>query len=112
MIFFIFDNEAMIGISDKAIETIDNKYPFLESLKENFVVNKAAILMDRLKFEEASKILIEAVALTQRNFRYDKLLLVKGRLAICQKIKKRLNIACWSCKKWEQMTYTEVCKPS
>lgn len=88
MIFFIFDDDTMIGISNRAIETIENKYPFLKSLEENFILNKAAILMNRKKFDDAKVILNKAIKLAKETFRYDKLFLAKGRLAICQKDKK------------------------
>lgn len=87
MIFFIFDDDTMIGISNRAIETIENKYPFLRSLKENFILNKAAILMSRKKFDDAEAILYKAIKLAKETFRHDKLFLAKGRLAICQKDK-------------------------
>lgn len=88
MIFFVFDEESMIGISNRAIETIENKYPFLESLEENFTLNKAAILMSMNKFDSAAAILDKAIALAKSTFRYDKLFMAKGRLAICQKNKE------------------------
>lgn len=89
MIFFVFDEETMIGISNRAIETIESKYPFLESLEENFVLNKTAILMSRKKFNTAAQILTKAITLAKSTFRYDKLFMAKGRLAICQKNKKK-----------------------
>lgn len=84
MIFFIFNDDTMIGISNRAIETIENKYPFLKSLEENFTLNKAAILMNRKNFEDARSILKKAVALAKSTYRYDKLFMAKGRLAICE----------------------------
>lgn len=89
MIFFVFDEETMIGISNRAIETIESKYPFLESLEENFVLNKTAILMSRKKFNTAAQILTKAITLAKSTFRYDKLFMAKGRLAICQKNKTK-----------------------
>lgn len=89
MIFFVFDEETMIGISTRAIETIEHKYPFLESLEENFVLNKTAILMSRKKFNTAAQILTKAITLAKSTFRYDKLFMAKGRLAICQKNKTK-----------------------
>lgn len=88
MIFFVFDNDTMIGISNRAIKTIEEKYPFLKSLETNFVLNKAAILMNRQNFDDAAMILVKAITLAKATFRYDKLLMAKGRLAICQKDKK------------------------
>ncbi|MCO6533946.1 helix-turn-helix transcriptional regulator [Lactobacillus sp.] len=88
MIFFVFDEESMIGISNRAIETIENKYPFLESLEENFALNKAVILMNMNKFDSAARILLKAISLAKSTFRYDKLFMAKGRLAICQKNKE------------------------
>lgn len=88
MIFFVFDDDTMIGISNRAIKTIEEKYPFLKSLETNFVLNKAAILMNRQNFDDAAIILVKAITLAKATFRYDKLLMAKGRLAICQKDKK------------------------
>lgn len=88
MIFFVFDDDTMIGISNRAIKTIEEKYPFLKSLETNFVLNKAAILMNRQNFDDAAMILVKAITLAKATFRYDKLLMAKGRLAICQKEKK------------------------
>lgn len=88
MIFFVFDDDTMIGISNRAIKTIEEKYPFLKSLETNFVLNKAAILMNRQNFDDAAMILVKAITLAKATFRYDKLLMAKGRLAICQKDKK------------------------
>lgn len=88
MIFFIFDDDTMIGISNRAIKTIENKYPFLKSLEENFILNKAGILMNRKKFDDAKVLLKKAIQLAKETFRHDKLFLAKGRLAICQKDKK------------------------
>ncbi len=88
MIFFVFDNDTMIGISNRAIKTIEEKYPFLKSLETNFVLNKAAILMNRQNFDDAAMILVKAITLAKATFRYDKLLMAKGRLSICQKDKK------------------------
>lgn len=88
MIFFVFDDDTMIGISNRAIKTIEEKYPFLKSLETNFVLNKAAILMNRQNFDDAAMILVKAITLAKATFRHDKLLMAKGRLAICQKDKK------------------------
>lgn len=88
MIFFVFDDDTMIGISNRAIKTIEEKYPFLKSLETYFVLNKAAILMNRQNFDDAAMILVKAITLAKATFRYDKLLMAKGRLAICQKDKK------------------------
>lgn len=88
MIFFVFDDDTMIGISNRAIKTIEEKYPFLKSLETNFVLNKAAILMNRQNFDDAAMILVKAITLAKATFRYDKLLMARGRLAICQKDKK------------------------
>ena len=91
MIFFVFDDDTMIGISNRAIKTIEEKYPFLKSLETNFVLNKAAILMNRQNFDDAAMILVKAITLAKATFRYDKLLMAKGRLAICQKDKKEAH---------------------
>lgn len=88
MIFFVFNDDTMIGISNRAIKTIEGKYPFLKSLETNFLLNKAAILMTRQNFDDAAMILVKAITLAKATFRYDKLLMAKGRLAICQKDKK------------------------
>ena len=88
MIFFVFNDDTMIGISNHAIKTIEGKYPFLKSLETNFLLNKAAILMTRQNFDDASMTLVKAITLAKATFRYDKLLMAKGRLAICQKDKK------------------------
>ena len=88
MIFFVFDDDTMIGISNRAIKTIEEKYPFLKSLETNFLLNKAAILMTRQNFDDAAMTLVKAITLAKATFRYDKLLMAKGRLAICQKDKK------------------------
>lgn len=88
MIFFVFDEETMIGISNRAIDTIETKYPFLKSLNESFALNKAAILVHKKKFSEAIPDLQKACKLARATCRYDKLFLAKGRLAICQKNKK------------------------
>lgn len=91
MIFFVFDDDTMIGISNRAIKTIEEKYPFLKLLETNFVLNKAAILMNRQNFDDAAIILVKAITLAKATFRYDKLLMAKGRLAICQKDKKEAH---------------------
>lgn len=88
MIFFVFNDDTMIGISSRAIKTIEGKYPFLKSLETNFLLNKAAILMTRQNFDNAAMTLVKAITLAKATFRYDKLLIAKGRLAICQKDKK------------------------
>lgn len=89
MIFFVFDEETMIGISNRAIKTIETKYPFLKSLNESFALNKAAILVHKSEFTEAIPDLQKACILAKATCRYDKLFLAKGRLAICQKNKKK-----------------------
>lgn len=89
MIFFVFDEETMIGISNRAIKTIESKYPFLTSLYESFALNKAAVLVHKRKFTEAIPDLQKACALAKATYRYDKLFLAKGRLAICQKNKTK-----------------------
>ncbi|WEV36445.1 Rgg/GadR/MutR family transcriptional regulator [Lactobacillus sp. ESL0677] len=83
LIFIIFDEETMASISEQAIQTIENNYPFLKSLEVNFLLNQAILYMERQDFSTAITSLNRALPLIEHSFRYDKLFLAKGRLAIC-----------------------------
>ncbi|MDF7673073.1 helix-turn-helix domain-containing protein [Lactobacillus sp. ESL0701] len=88
LIFFIFDEETMACISEQAIQTIENNYQFLKSLESSFLLNQAILYMERQDFNSAITSLNRALPLIKHSFRYDKLFLAKGRLAICNKNKK------------------------
>ncbi|MDF7683071.1 helix-turn-helix domain-containing protein [Lactobacillus sp. ESL0679] len=83
LIFFAFDEETMASISDQAIQTIENNYQFLKSLESSFLLNQAILYMERQDFSTAITSLNRALPLIEHSFRYDKLFLAKGRLAIC-----------------------------
>ncbi|WEV70431.1 helix-turn-helix domain-containing protein [Lactobacillus sp. ESL0785] len=88
LIFFVFDEETMACISEQAIQTIENNYQFLKSLESSFLLNQAILYMERQDFNSAITSLNRALPLIEHSFRYDKLFLAKGRLAICNNNKK------------------------
>ncbi|MDF7637962.1 helix-turn-helix transcriptional regulator [Lactobacillus sp. ESL0791] len=105
MIFFIFDNETMNQISNKAIKMIETDYPFLKSLETSFLLNKAIIFIRAKDFTEALAALNKALPLCNETLRYDKLAITKFRIAICNKDKKE---ALHYLKVLEEMGATEL----
>lgn len=86
-IFFLFDKDTMNSITNLAIKVIEQKYPFLESLKNNFLLNKSYLEMKRKKFNLALSYLNKSFKLSKNLLQYDKLLITKGRICICLKNK-------------------------
>ncbi|MDF7673121.1 helix-turn-helix transcriptional regulator [Lactobacillus sp. ESL0701] len=85
MIAYAFDDETNQQIITKIINTIDKCYPFLTSLKCNVLINQANLLLEQNDFNSTKTVLIQAADLAQNNSQYDKLLLCKSELAICNK---------------------------
>ncbi|WEV70472.1 helix-turn-helix transcriptional regulator [Lactobacillus sp. ESL0785] len=83
MIAYAFDDDTNQQIITKILNTIDNYYPFLIALKCNVLINQASLLLEQHDFSAAEKSLTQAAELAQSNNQYDKLLLCKSELAIC-----------------------------
>ncbi|WEV38482.1 helix-turn-helix transcriptional regulator [Lactobacillus sp. ESL0680] len=83
-IFFIFDEDVMEMITNKAIKIIENHYPFLKELETSFILNRSRIRMNSHNVVAALRDLAVGEKLAQEVYQYDKLLVAKCRIAICK----------------------------
>ncbi|WEV36491.1 helix-turn-helix transcriptional regulator [Lactobacillus sp. ESL0677] len=83
MIAYAFDNKTSQQIISKILNAINKHYPFLKSLKCSILINQASLSLDQHDFNAAKDALTQAAELAQKNNQYDKLLLCKSELAIC-----------------------------
>ncbi|WEV50626.1 helix-turn-helix transcriptional regulator [Lactobacillus sp. ESL0731] len=89
MIAYAFDNKTSQQIITKILNAINKHYPFLKSLKCSILINQASLSLEQHDFNAAKASLIQAAELAQKNNQYDKLLLCKSELAICNKDNKQ-----------------------
>lgn len=82
-----YDYETANKIVDKIIEAIDEYYPLNKSSKVNTLVNQVMTEMLAQKFDLAVVNLIKLKPLIKELGQYDKLLVNKVRIAVCQKYK-------------------------
>lgn len=82
-----YDYESANKIVDKIIEAIDEYYPLNKSSKVNTLVNQVMTEMLAQKFDLAVVNLIKLKPLIEELGQYDKLLVNKVRIAVCQKYK-------------------------
>lgn len=87
-ILFTFNYQTAQEIITKIRSDINNYYPFLKSLKAETLINQAAIEIATHEFIRAITTLTALKPLLKDLKQYDKLLVVKARLAICQNNKK------------------------
>lgn len=73
----------------KIITVIDRDYPFKKSLKIDTLINQAMIEMLDHKFKLAADNMLKLKPLIKKLGQYDKLLVIKARIAVCQKEKTK-----------------------
>lgn len=88
-ILFAFDYETANEIIAKIIMVIDRDYPFKKSLKINTLINQAMIEMLDHKFKLAADNMLKLKPLIKKLGQYDKLLVIRARIAVCQKDKTK-----------------------
>lgn len=86
-ILFAFDYETANEIIAKIITVIDRDYPFKKSLKIDTLINQAMIEMLDHKFKLAADNMLKLKPLIKKLGQYDKLLVIRARIAVCQKDK-------------------------
>ncbi|MDF7638931.1 helix-turn-helix transcriptional regulator [Lactobacillus sp. ESL0791] len=87
VIIFAFDEKTVTEIINRLLWTIDNRFPFLKSLKCNLLTNRGFMQMTQNKFAQAKETLLQALTLAQENA--NKKLIIKTRLEICSKKKEK-----------------------
>ena len=88
-ILFAFDYETANEIIAKIIMVIDRDYPFKKSLKIDTLINQAMIEMLDHKFKLAADNMLKLKPLIKKLGQYDKLLVIRARIAVCQKDKTK-----------------------
>ena len=88
-ILFAFDYETANEIIAKIITVIDRDYPFKKSLKIDTLINQAMIEMLDHKFKLAADNMLKLKPLIKKLGQYDKLLVIRARIAVCQKDKTK-----------------------
>ena len=88
-ILFAFDYETANEIIAKIIMVIDRDYPFKKSLKINTLINQTMIEMLDHKFKLAANNMLKLKPLIKKLGQYDKLLVIRARIAVCQKDKTK-----------------------
>lgn len=88
-ILFAFDYETANEIIAKIIMVIDRDYPFKKSLKINTLINQAMIEMLDHKFKLAADNMLKLKPLIKKLGQYNKLLVIRARIAVCQKDKTK-----------------------
>lgn len=88
-ILFAFDYETANEIITKIIMVIDRDYPFKKSLKIDTLINQAMIEMLDHKFKLAADNMFKLKPLIKKLGQYDKLLVIRARIAVCQKDKTK-----------------------
>ncbi len=88
-ILFAFDYETANEIITKIIMVIDRDYPFKKSLKINTLINQTMIEMLDHKFKLAANNMLKLKPLIKKLGQYDKLLVIRARIAVCQKDKTK-----------------------
>lgn len=89
IILFAFDYETANEIIAKIIMVIDRDYPFKKSLKIDTLINQAMIEMLDHKFKLAADNMLKLKPLIKKLGQYDKLLVIRARIAVCQKDKTK-----------------------
>ncbi|MDF7639702.1 hypothetical protein PT285_09845 [Lactobacillus sp. ESL0791] len=90
-VFFIFDDDTTRKIANLAVKTINEKYPFLQELKLNFIINTAFVQMRGGDLTKALQNLHLAEDLAIELNRYDQLVFIKYRIALCQGDRKKVE---------------------
>lgn len=88
-ILFAFDYETANEIIAKIIMVIDRDYPFKKALKIDTLINQAMIEMLDHKFKLAADNMLKLKPLIKKLGQYDKLLVIRARIAVCQKDKTK-----------------------
>lgn len=88
-ILFAFDYETANEIIAKIITVIDRDYPFKKSLKIDTLINQAMIEMLDHKFKLAADNMLKLKPLIKKLGQYYKLLVIRARIAVCQKDKTK-----------------------
>lgn len=94
MIAYAFDYETNNQIISKILYTINNYYPFLKSLKCSVLINLSNLHIDEENYQKAKDTLTQADKLAQEVGQYDKSLLCRSEIALCnQNYKQALYYA-------------------
>ncbi|MDF7669431.1 helix-turn-helix transcriptional regulator [Lactobacillus sp. ESL0703] len=94
MIAYAFDYETDKQIISKILYTINNYYPFLKSLKCSVLINLSNLHIDEENYQKAKDTLTQADKLAQEVGQYDKSLLCRSEIALCdQNYKQSLYYA-------------------
>lgn len=83
-ILYFFDAESSQTIADRAIKTIDDKFPDLKLLKNAFLLNSAKLAVDNQQAKRAKKFLTESIKIAKATHRWDLKWLAKIRLAMLE----------------------------
>ncbi|MDF7672380.1 helix-turn-helix transcriptional regulator [Lactobacillus sp. ESL0701] len=83
MIAYAFDYETNKQIINKILYTINNYYPFLKSLKCSVLINLSNLHIDEENYQKAKDTLTQADKLAQEVGQYDKSLLCRSEIALC-----------------------------
>lgn len=93
-ILYFFPEDTALSMTNNALKNIHTKYPYLQKLETAFVMNECQLLIASNKIIQAKKLIPIAMDLAKKSFRYDYLLLLKARLAICNKEFDEVEVIC------------------